>query len=121
LILNSQPITWKLSPDKKGLIGNLTIKRNVQSTDAPFSIGFKIVGGQTKPDNTLGAFIDKIKKGSPCETVYHLKCGDEIVEWNSIKFRNLSCDEVAKIIANHKTASQIDLVVERRVVNSHGS
>jgi hypothetical protein len=104
-----------LSPDNKGLIGNLVIKRNPQQPDAPFSIGFKVVGGRPKPDGTHGTFIERIKKGSLCETLYNLKCGDEILEWNSILLRNLTYDQVANIMSNSRSDCQVDLVIERRV------
>ncbi len=89
----------------------------MQHKEAPFSIGFKIVGGKRKPDGSLGAFIDKIKKGSLCETLYNLKCGDEILEWNSIKLKNLTYDQVFDIMSKSKNDDQLELIIERKLIN----
>ncbi len=95
------------------MVGHIVFKKNLDDPHAPQSIGLKVIGGRHMPNGIVGAFIDKIKKGSPCDTIYHLKPGDEIVEWNQIKLRGLTNDEVLNIMSKSRFDSQIEIVVER--------
>ena len=61
----------------------------------------------------FGTFIEKIKKGSLCDSVYHLKPGDELVEWNRIKLRNLTINQVTDIMLKSRVETEVEIIVER--------
>jgi C-terminal processing protease CtpA/Prc len=79
-------------------------------------LGLKIVGGRTNPFiNQLSAYITSVKKGSAADTSGRLRPGDEILKWNGKLLRGLNGVQVNNIIAQTKSDTQVELVVERPV------
>lgn len=111
------PVTWKVSSDGTILIGHMILNKSFRNE--PFIgssatlLGIRVVGGQITEAGTIGAVIEKVKKGSIADTIGKLRPGDEILEWNSRSLQGLTFEEVYDIIAESRHEPQIELIVCR--------
>jgi hypothetical protein len=114
-----QPVTchWKVSGDGTILIGHMILKKSFRSEPFVGSsaaiLGLRVVGGQITEAGTIGAVIEKVKKGSVADTVGKLRPGDEVLEWNGRSLQGLTFEEVYDIIADSSHEPQIELIVCR--------
>ena len=73
------PVSWQPSADGTKFIGHMILKKSLKDGPGPSSsatiLGLKVVGGKLLPNNTYGAIIEKVKKGSIADTVGHLLPG----------------------------------------------
>lgn len=111
------PVTWKLSTDGTILIGHMILKKSFRSEPFVGSsaaiLGLRVVGGQITEAGTIGAVIEKVKKGSIADTIGKLRPGDEVLEWNGRSLQGLTFEEVYDIIAESRHDPQIELIVCR--------
>lgn len=111
------PVTWKVSNDGSILIGHMILNKSFRNE--PFvgssatMLGIRVVGGQITEAGTIGAVIEKVKKGSIADTIGKLCPGDEILEWNGRSLQGLTFEEVYDIIAESRHEPQIELIVCR--------
>lgn len=96
----------------------MILKKNL-SEELPGSsaaiLGLKIVGGRITESGSLGAVIEKVKKGSIADTVGRLRPGDEVLEWNGRSLQGKTYEEVYDIIAESKQEAQVELIVSRYI------
>lgn len=111
------PVTWKVSNDGTILIGHMILKKSFRSEPFVGSsaaiLGLRVVGGQITEAGTIGAVIEKVKKGSIADTIGKLRPGDEVLEWNGRSLQGLTFEEVYDIIAESRHDPQIELIVCR--------
>lgn len=111
------PVTWKVSNDGTILIGHMILKKSFRSEPFVGSsaaiLGLRVVGGQITEAGTIGAVIEKVKKGSIADTVGKLRPGDEVLEWNGRSLQGLTFEEVYDIIAESRHDPQVELIVCR--------
>lgn len=116
---HQHPITWKPSHDGKRLIGHMILKKNLSDESGSGSsaaiLGLKVIGGRMTESGTVGAIIEKIKKGSIADTVGRLRAFDEVLEWNGRSLRHKTYEEVYDIIAESKQEPQVELIVSRPI------
>uniref|UniRef100_T1L2L6 Regulating synaptic membrane exocytosis protein 2 n=3 Tax=Tetranychus urticae TaxID=32264 RepID=T1L2L6_TETUR len=97
----------------------MILKKNL--SDEPGSgssaaiLGLKVIGGRITEAGTVGAIIEKVKKGSIADTVGRLRAGDEVLEWNGRSLRHKTYEEVYDIIAESKQEPQVELIVSRPI------
>lgn len=102
----------------------MILKKNL--SDEPGSgssaaiLGLKVIGGRITESGTVGAIIEKVKKGSIADTVGRLRAGDEVLEWNGRSLRHKTYEEVYDIIAESKQEPQVELIVSRPIRRSAG-
>ncbi|KAI1289186.1 Rab-3-interacting molecule unc-10 [Halotydeus destructor] len=115
----AHPITWKPSSDGSKLIGHMILNKNMIGDDLlPGSsniLGVKIVGGRITPSGTVGAIVDKVKRGSIAQTIGKLRQGDEVLEWNGRSLQGKTYEEVYDIISESKQEPQVELIVSRHL------
>ena len=111
------PVTWKVSNDGTILIGHMILKKSFRSEPFVGSsaaiLGLRVVGGQITEAGTIGAVIEKVKKGSIADAIGKLRPGDEVLEWNGRSLQGLTFEEVYDIIAESRHDPQIELIVCR--------
>ncbi|XP_023318218.1 regulating synaptic membrane exocytosis protein 2, partial [Trichogramma pretiosum] len=106
---------WHPSSDGQKLIGRMVLCKLPPGPDGGQSgiLGLKVVGGKLLDDGTIGALIEKVKKGSPADLEGQLRIGDEVLEWNGHSLQGKSFQEVSDIIAMTRAEPQVELVVAR--------
>lgn len=115
----AHPITWKPSSDGTRLIGHMILKKSLG--DEPITgssaalLGLKVVGGRITGSGTVGAVIEKVKKGSIADTVGKLRPGDEVLEWNGRSLQGLTFEETYDIMAESRQEPQVELIVCRHL------
>lgn len=115
----AHPITWKPSSDGNRLIGHMILKKSLG--DEPITgssaalLGLKVVGGRITGSGTVGAVIEKVKKGSIADTVGKLRPGDEVLEWNGRSLQGLTFEETYDIMAESRQEPQVELIVCRHL------
>ncbi|KAF7233647.1 hypothetical protein EG68_06271 [Paragonimus skrjabini miyazakii] len=110
-----EPVTWNPSRDGRRLIGHMILRRKADrvSGDVGSLLGLKVVGGRRTHSGHLGAFITRVKPGSPADVIGQLQAGDEVLEWNGSSLKDLMAEEVSQIIQETRDAPQIELIVQR--------
>ncbi|XP_031785007.1 regulating synaptic membrane exocytosis protein 2 isoform X4 [Nasonia vitripennis] len=113
--LPKYPSPWQVSSDGQKMIGRMVLDKSSQGSGVSSSsiLGLKVVGGQLLRDGTIGALIEKVKKGSPADLNGQLRNGDEVLEWNGCILQGKSFQEVSDIIAMSRSEPQVELVVSR--------
>ncbi|KAF8565038.1 hypothetical protein P879_03565 [Paragonimus westermani] len=99
-----------------GLIEPHPIRDRVIRQQYPYSANecsLKVVGGRRTHSGHLGAFITRVKPGSPADVIGQLQAGDEVLEWNGSSLKDLLAEEVSQIIQETRDAPQIELIVQR--------
>ncbi|XP_028968734.1 regulating synaptic membrane exocytosis protein 1 [Galendromus occidentalis] len=121
----ANPVNWRPSSNNPGiLIGHMLLKKlpsGLGSQETPAQIlGIKIVGGKilrnSRNKKTLGAIIERVRKGSTADVVGHLKPGDQVLEWNGHSLRQKTYEEVFEIIQASSQDLQVELIVSRPLV-----
>ncbi|XP_014476983.1 PREDICTED: regulating synaptic membrane exocytosis protein 2 isoform X2 [Dinoponera quadriceps] len=117
--LPKHPLSWQVSRDGQKIIGHMVLRKsaNRQSgTESGSSIlGLKVVGGKLLEDGSMGAFIEKVKKGSTADIEGQLRPGDEVIKWNGRSLQGKSFDVVSEIIRESRMEPQVELVVSRNL------
>ncbi|XP_058801832.1 uncharacterized protein LOC131670334 isoform X2 [Phymastichus coffea] len=114
--LPKHPSPWQVSNDGTKLIGKMVLRKSSQGTLSSSSIlGLKVIGGKLLEDGTMGALIEKVKKGSPADVEGQLRTGDEVLQWNGHSLQGKSFQDVSDIIAMSRSEPQVELVVARHL------
>lgn len=119
------PITWTPSADGTKLIGHMILKKcpgiddpaspSLHSGSSAAQLGLKIVGGRITLGGTVGAVIEKVKRGSIADTVGRLRPGDEVLEWNGRSLEGSTFEEAYDIMAESRQEPQVELIVCRHL------
>ncbi|XP_018393491.1 PREDICTED: regulating synaptic membrane exocytosis protein 2 [Cyphomyrmex costatus] len=107
--------SWQVSEDGQKLIGHMVLRKSAGSGSCSSILGLKVVGGKLLEDGSMGALIEKVKKGSTADVEGQLRPGDEVIAWNGRSLQSKSFREVSDIIAESRLDPQIELVVERKL------
>ncbi|KAF8765060.1 Regulating synaptic membrane exocytosis protein like [Argiope bruennichi] len=112
-------VYWKISPDGRRYLGYITLRKELKQTHEGSrreNLGMRVIGGHVVDDDgTIGALVEDTMKGSLADRVGRILPNDEVLEWNKIKFRGLSRDEVHQIILLSKEDPQVQLIVSRPI------
>ncbi|XP_055943203.1 regulating synaptic membrane exocytosis protein 2-like isoform X1 [Argiope bruennichi] len=115
----SHNVYWKISPDGRRYLGYITLRKELKQTHEGSrreNLGMRVIGGHVVDDDgTIGALVEDTMKGSLADRVGRILPNDEVLEWNKIKFRGLSRDEVHQIILLSKEDPQVQLIVSRPI------
>ncbi|XP_012533032.1 regulating synaptic membrane exocytosis protein 2 isoform X2 [Monomorium pharaonis] len=107
--------SWQVSEDGQKIIGHMILRKSAGTGSCSSILGLKVVGGKLLEDGSMGALIEKVKKGSTADVEGHLRPGDEVIAWNGRSLQGKSFREVYDIIAESRLEPQIELVVERKL------
>ncbi|XP_024870617.1 regulating synaptic membrane exocytosis protein 2 [Temnothorax curvispinosus] len=113
--LPKHPLSWQVSEDGQKIIGHMVLRKSAGSGSCSSILGLKVVGGKLLEDGSMGALIEKVKKGSTADIEGQLRPGDEVIAWNGRFLQGKSFREVYDIIAESRLEPQIELVVERKM------
>ncbi|RLU17206.1 hypothetical protein DMN91_011275 [Ooceraea biroi] len=113
--LPKHPLSWQMSENGQKLIGHMVLRKSAGSGSSSSILGLKVVGGKLLEDGSMGAVIEKVKRGSTADIEGQLRPGDEVIEWNGRSLQGKSFREVYDIIAESREEPQIELVVERKL------
>ncbi|XP_077279991.1 rab3 interacting molecule isoform X1 [Temnothorax americanus] len=113
--LPKHPLSWQVSEDGQKIIGHMVLRKSAGSGSCSSILGLKVVGGKLLEDGSMGALIEKVKKGSTADIEGQLRPGDEVIAWNGRSLQGKSFREVYDIIAESRLEPQIELVVERKM------
>ncbi|KAL0134333.1 hypothetical protein PUN28_001260 [Cardiocondyla obscurior] len=113
--LPKHPLSWQVSEDGQKIIGHMVLRKSAGSGSCSSILGLKVVGGKLLEDGSMGALIEKVKKGSTADVEGQLRPGDEVIAWNGRSLQGKSFREVYNIIAESRLEPQIELVVERKL------
>nr|XP_012225588.1 PREDICTED: regulating synaptic membrane exocytosis protein 2 isoform X2 [Linepithema humile] len=113
--LPKHPLSWQVSEDGQKIIGHMVLRKSAGSTSCSSILGLKVVGGKLLEDGSMGALIEKVKKGSTADVEGQLRPGDEVIAWNGRSLQGKSFREVCDIIGESRMEPQIELVVERKL------
>ncbi|XP_033176324.1 regulating synaptic membrane exocytosis protein 2 isoform X13 [Bombus impatiens] len=120
--LPKHPLSWQVSRDGQKIIGHMVLRKQPGSGSASSSsiLGLKVVGGKLLEDGSMGAVIEKVKKGSTADIEGQLRPGDEVIKWNGRSLQGKSFREVYDIIAESRQEPQVELVVSRNLSSTTG-
>ncbi|XP_017757861.1 PREDICTED: regulating synaptic membrane exocytosis protein 2 isoform X2 [Eufriesea mexicana] len=118
--LPKHPLPWQMSRDGQKIIDHMVLRKQPGSGSSSSILGLKVVGGKLLEDGTMGAVIEKVKKGSTADIEGQLRPGDEVIEWNGRSLQGKSFREVYDIIAGSRQDPQVELVVLRNQSSSTG-
>lgn len=93
----------------------MVLRKSAGSGSCSSILGLKVVGGKLLEDGSMGALIEKVKKGSTADVEGQLRPGDEVIAWNGRSLQGKSFREVYDIIAESRLEPQIELIVERKL------
>ncbi|XP_076247593.1 rab3 interacting molecule isoform X4 [Calliopsis andreniformis] len=113
--LPKHPSSWQVSRDGQKIIGNMVLRKQPGSGSSSSILGLKVVGGKLLEDGSMGAVIEKVKKGSTADIEGQLRPGDEVIKWNGRFLQGKSFQEVYDIIAQSRQEPQVELVVLRNL------
>ncbi|XP_018353857.1 PREDICTED: regulating synaptic membrane exocytosis protein 2 isoform X3 [Trachymyrmex septentrionalis] len=113
--LPKHPLSWQVSEDGQKIIGHMVLRKSAGSGSCSSVLGLKVVGGKLLEDGSMGALIEKIKKGSTADIEGQLRLGDEVIAWNGRSLQGKSFQEVYDIIFESRLEPQIELIVERKL------
>ncbi|XP_011501692.1 PREDICTED: regulating synaptic membrane exocytosis protein 1 [Ceratosolen solmsi marchali] len=118
--LPKHPSPWQVSSDGHKLIGHMVLRKSSQGPGTSNSsiLGLKVVGGKLLEDGSMGAIIEKVKKGSPADIEGQLRSGDEVLQWNNRPLQGKSFQDVSDVIAMSRNEGQVELVVSRNLTAS---
>ncbi|XP_051156405.1 regulating synaptic membrane exocytosis protein 2 [Leptopilina boulardi] len=117
--LPKHSLSWQVSSDGQKMIGHMILLKSSGAGSSSSSIlGLKVVGGKLLEDGSMGALIEKVKKGSTADVEGQLRPGDEVIEWNGRCLQGKSFQEVYDIIAASRQEPQVELVVSRNLLSS---
>ncbi|XP_076661768.1 rab3 interacting molecule isoform X10 [Halictus rubicundus] len=108
----AHPLSWQVSRDGQKIIGHMVLRKQPGSGSSNI-LGLKVVGGKLLDDGSMGAVIEKVKKGSTADIEGQLRPGDEVIKWNGRSLQGKSFQEVYDIIAESRQEPQVELVVSR--------
>ncbi|XP_018049321.1 PREDICTED: regulating synaptic membrane exocytosis protein 2 [Atta colombica] len=111
----AHPLSWQASEDGQKIIGHMVLRKSAGSGSCSSILGLKVVGGKLLEDGSMGALIEKVKKGSTADVEGQLRPGDEVIAWNGRSLQGKSFREVYDIIAESRLEPQIELIVERKL------
>ncbi|KAG9511213.1 Regulating synaptic membrane exocytosis protein 1, partial [Fragariocoptes setiger] len=97
---------------------HVSAARRISQLGGAAVLGLKVVGGRLAHSGYIGAIVERVKRGSIADLVGQLRPGDEIIEWNRVPLRGKSYEEVRDIIADSKSAPQVELLVSQPLVDS---
>ncbi|XP_076380860.1 rab3 interacting molecule isoform X17 [Megalopta genalis] len=106
------PLPWQVSRDGQKIIGHMVLRKQPGSGSSNI-LGLKVVGGKLLDDGSMGAVIEKVKKGSTADIEGQLRPGDEVIKWSGRSLQGKSFQEVYDIIAESRQDPQVELVVSR--------
>ncbi|XP_076282706.1 rab3 interacting molecule isoform X7 [Lasioglossum baleicum] len=112
--LPKHPLSWQVSRDGQKIIGHMVLRKQPGSGSSNI-LGLKVVGGKLLDDGSMGAVIEKVKKGSTADIEGQLRPGDEVIKWNGRSLQGKSFQEVYDIIAESRQEPQVELVVSRNL------
>ncbi|XP_076380848.1 rab3 interacting molecule isoform X4 [Megalopta genalis] len=110
--LPKHPLPWQVSRDGQKIIGHMVLRKQPGSGSSNI-LGLKVVGGKLLDDGSMGAVIEKVKKGSTADIEGQLRPGDEVIKWSGRSLQGKSFQEVYDIIAESRQDPQVELVVSR--------
>lgn len=67
------------------MTGHLVLRKEMRDgagNPAINVLGLRILGDQILHDGSIGAVVEKVKKGSIADQIGRLRPGDEVIEWN---------------------------------------
>ncbi|XP_076380856.1 rab3 interacting molecule isoform X13 [Megalopta genalis] len=108
----AHPLPWQVSRDGQKIIGHMVLRKQPGSGSSNI-LGLKVVGGKLLDDGSMGAVIEKVKKGSTADIEGQLRPGDEVIKWSGRSLQGKSFQEVYDIIAESRQDPQVELVVSR--------
>ncbi|XP_011691488.1 PREDICTED: regulating synaptic membrane exocytosis protein 2 [Wasmannia auropunctata] len=111
----AHPLSWQVSEDGQKLIGHMVLRKSAGSGSSSSILGLKVVGGKLLEDGSMGALIEKVKKGSTADVEGQLRPGDEVIAWNGMSLQGKNYQGVYDTIAKSRLEPQIELVVERKL------
>ncbi|XP_061937026.1 regulating synaptic membrane exocytosis protein 1 isoform X12 [Apis cerana] len=111
---------WQVSRDGQKIIGHMVLRKQSGSGSSSSILGLKVVGGKLLEDGSMGAVIEKVKKGSTADIEGQLRPGDEVIKWNGRSLQGKSFGEVYDIIAESRQDPQVELVVSRNISSTAG-
>ncbi|CAD1476292.1 unnamed protein product, partial [Heterotrigona itama] len=118
--LPKHPLSWKTSKDGQKIIGHMVLRKQPGSGSSSSILGLKVVGGKLLEDGSMGAVIEKVKKGSTADIEGQLRPGDEVIKWNGRSLQGKSFCDVYDIIAESRQEPQVELVVSRNLSSTSG-
>ncbi|XP_043519437.1 uncharacterized protein LOC122533614 isoform X2 [Frieseomelitta varia] len=98
----------------------MVLRKQPGSGSSSSILGLKVVGGKLLEDGSMGAVIEKVKKGSTADIEGQLRPGDEVIKWNGRSLQGKSFREVYDIIAESRQEPQVELVVSRNLSSTSG-
>ncbi|XP_043476494.1 regulating synaptic membrane exocytosis protein 2 [Leptopilina heterotoma] len=116
--LPKHSLSWQASSDGQKMIGHMILLKSSGAGSSSSILGLKVVGGKLLEDGSMGALIEKVKKGSTADIEGQLRPGDEVIEWNGRCLQGKSFQEVYDIIAASRQEPQVELVVSRNLLSS---
>ncbi|KAK9306876.1 hypothetical protein QLX08_002523 [Tetragonisca angustula] len=118
--LPKHPLSWQTSRDGQKIIGHMVLRKQPGSGSSSSILGLKVVGGKLLEDGSMGAVIEKVKKGSTADIEGQLRPGDEVIKWNGRSLQGRSFREVYDVIAESRQEPQVELVVSRNLSSTSG-
>ncbi|XP_076685266.1 rab3 interacting molecule isoform X5 [Andrena cerasifolii] len=118
--LPKHPLSWQVSRDGQKIIGHMVLRKQPGSGSSSSILGLKVVGGKLLENGSMGAVIEKVKKGSTADIEGQLRPGDEVIKWNGRFLQGKSFQEVYDIIAKSRQEPQVELVVSRNLSTTTG-
>ncbi|XP_078039310.1 rab3 interacting molecule isoform X7 [Augochlora pura] len=117
--LPKHPLSWQVSRDGQKIIAHMVLRKQPGSGSSSI-LGLKVVGGKLLDDGSMGAVIEKVKKGSTADIEGQLRPGDEVIKWNGRSLQGKSFQEVYDVIAESRQDPQVELVVSRNFSSTTG-
>jgi len=87
-----------VSEDGQKIIGHMVLRKSAGSGSCSSILGLKVVGGKLLEDGSMGALIEKVKKGSTADVEGHLRPGKKITKFGSNSLENFQIVQVVSII-----------------------
>ncbi|XP_078039307.1 rab3 interacting molecule isoform X5 [Augochlora pura] len=115
----AHPLSWQVSRDGQKIIAHMVLRKQPGSGSSSI-LGLKVVGGKLLDDGSMGAVIEKVKKGSTADIEGQLRPGDEVIKWNGRSLQGKSFQEVYDVIAESRQDPQVELVVSRNFSSTTG-
>ncbi|XP_076753381.1 rab3 interacting molecule isoform X4 [Xylocopa sonorina] len=118
--LPKHPLSWQVSRDGQKIIGHMVLRKQTGTGSSSSILGLKVVGGKLLEDGSMGAVIEKVKKGSTADIEGQLRPGDEVIKWNGRSLQGKAFREVYDIIAESRQDSEVELLVSRNLSPTTG-
>lgn len=72
-----------MSENGQKLIGHMVLRKSAGSGSSSSILGLKVVGGKLLEDGSMGAVIEKVKRGSTADIEGQLRPGKRITKFES--------------------------------------